>query len=259
MHWLKMAATIISFHKKNLFILALYLLIANILLWLCAIFTNSLPNFLDNLISVFSNEINLNKSVFIDYFSNSERQFTFFFTCLYAILYLSFLIGLIFIFKKRENQRRKEQQIWIQNGGTLATWLIFTTSELIFLLSGIYVLLFFLFYLCQSLIRQCVFELNYCFLHHIQQFSLKDFIAKYLTQTSYFQIKLPESNAGLWQLVKQQLPTTTKFQWIYLQNVLFIIFSTFSLHLVLQALSYQKNKKVFFNQSFNKKMTNQSL
>lgn len=259
MHWLKLTKISFSYHKKSLFILTFYLFIANILLWLCAIFTKSFPNFLENLLSVFSNEVSLSKSVFTDYFSNSEQQFSFFFSCLYGFLYLAFLIGFLLLFKKREKERTYEQHIWIQNGGTLSTWLLFTTSELIVILGSVYLLLFFLFYLCQPLIRQSIFELNYCFLHHVQQFSLKDFIAKYLTQTSYFQIKLPESNAGLWQLVKQQLPTTTKFQWIYLQNGLFITFSTLGLHLILQTLSYQKIKKSTDNQAFPKNSSNQYL
>ncbi|EOT41921.1 hypothetical protein [Enterococcus columbae] len=240
MQWLTMVKNGLRYYRKGLFFLAGYLFIANSLFWLCAIIIKTFPSFIKGILTVFNNEIALNNQELTHYFTNSEQQFHRLALSIYAFLYILFLIGLIYLLNKQNQKRQNEQRIWFANGGNLASWLLFTTTELFSLLAIGCLGLFFIFYLFQPLIRQGIFELNYCFLHHLQQFSLKNFVTEHLSQKGYFQIKLPETNVGLWQLVKQQQQTTSRFQWIYLQNMLFINGSVLLLHLLLQLLNFKK-------------------
>ena len=104
-----------------------------------------------------------------------------------------------------QRKRQNEKVSWIKNGGTVSNYFGLISGELLVISITVSVVMSMVMFLLQTWILPVIFALFRFYLTDIQHFSIKEWIQAPVPAKNIFQIKVPESENGLWQFIQNQI------------------------------------------------------
>ncbi|MCJ0587123.1 hypothetical protein MMI99_03815, partial [Enterococcus cecorum] len=116
---------------------------------------------------------------------------------------LFFMLG-YFLFRL-QRKRQNEKVSWIKNGGTVSNYFGLISGELLVISITVSVVMSMVMFLLQTWILPMIFSLCRYYFADIHHFSIKEWIQAPVPAKNIFQIKVPESENGLWQFIQNQI------------------------------------------------------
>lgn len=194
--WLSVIKRSIYYHKKAFLGIALFFSLLILIQWFYAIFQQYVLAILQTIQQFF--DISTKVEQPINQWQAPSRM-------LYMIvLCILFLILGYFLFHLQRN-RQNEKVSWIKNGGTVSNYFGLISGELLVICISVTLMMSMILFLLQTLIFPVIFALCRFYLADIQHFSIKEWIQAPVPAKNIFQIKVPESENGLWQFIQNQI------------------------------------------------------
>ena len=180
--WLSVIKRSIYYHKKAFLGIALFFSLLILIQWFYAIFQQYLIAIIHAIQQFF--DISAKGKQLITQWQSPSRM-------LYMIvLCILFLILGYFLFRLQRN-RQNEKVSWINNGGTVSNYFGLISGELLVISITVSVVMSMVMFLLQTWILPMIFSFCRYYLADIHQ--------------NIFQIKVPESENGLWQFIQNQI------------------------------------------------------
>ncbi len=194
--WLSVIKRSIYYHKKAFLGIALFFSLLILIQWFYAIFQQYLIAIIHAIQQFF--DISAKGKQLITQWQSPSRM-------LYMIiLCILFLILGYFLFRLQKN-RQSEKVSWINNGGTVSNYFGLISGELLVISITVSVVISMAMFLLQTWILPMIFSFCRYYLADIHHFSIKEWIQAPVPAKNIFQIKVPESENGLWQFIQNQI------------------------------------------------------
>ncbi|WP_243174350.1 hypothetical protein [Enterococcus cecorum] len=196
MFWLSVIKRSIYYHKKAFLGIALFFSLLILMQWFYAIFQQYVLAILQTI------------QQFFDISTKVEQPINQWQTpC--KVLYLIVLSILFFMFGyflfRLQRKRQNEKVSWIKNGGTVSNYFGLISGELLVISITVSVVMSMVMFLLQTWILPMIFSLCRYYFADIHHFSIKEWIQAPVPAKNIFQIKVPESENGLWQFIQNQI------------------------------------------------------
>lgn len=194
--WLSVIKRSIYYHKKAFLGIALFFSLLILMQWFYAIFQQYVLAILQTI------------QQFFDISTKAEQPINQWQTpckVLYLIVLsiLFFMLG-YFLFRL-QRKRQNEKVSWIKNGGTVSNYFGLISGELLVISITVSVVMSMVMFLLQTWILPMIFSLCRYYFADIHHFSIKEWIQAPVPAKNIFQIKVPESENGLWQFIQNQI------------------------------------------------------
>lgn len=194
--WLSVIKRSIYYHKKAFLGIALFFSLLILMQWFYAIFQQYLIAIIHAIQQFF--DISAKAKQLITQWQSPSRM-------LYMIvLCILFLILGYFLFRLQRN-RQNEKVSWINNGGTVSNYFGLISGELLVISITVSVVMSMVMFLLQTWILPMIFSLCRYYFADIHHFSINEWIQAPVPAKNIFQIKVPESENGLWQFIQNQI------------------------------------------------------
>ena len=194
--WLSVIKRSIYYHKKAFLGIALFFSLLILIQWFYAIFQQYLIAIIHAIQQFF--DISAKAKQLITQWQSPSRM-------LYMIvLCILFLILGYFLFRLQKN-RQNEKVSWINNGGTVSNYFGLISGELLVISITVSVVMSMVMFLLRTWILPMIFSLCRYYFADIHHFSIKEWIQAPVPAKNIFQIKVPESENGLWQFIQNQI------------------------------------------------------
>ena len=194
--WLSVIKRSIYYHKKAFLGIALFFSLLILMQWFYAIFQQYVLAILQTI------------QQFFDISTKVEQPINQWQTpC--KVLYLIVLSILFFMFGyflfRLQRKRQNEKVSWIKNGGTVSNYFGLISGELLVISITVSVVMSMVMFLLPTWILPMIFSLCRYYFADIHHFSIKEWIQAPVPAKNIFQIKVPESENGLWQFIQNQI------------------------------------------------------
>ena len=194
--WLSVIKRSIYYHKKAFLGIALFFSLLIFMQWFYAIFQQYLIAIIHAIQQFF--DISTKVKQPISQLQAPSR------TLYLLVLCILFLVLGYFLFRLQK-KRQNEKFSWINNGGTISNYFGLISGELLVICITVSVMMSMVIFLLQTWILPMIFSFCRYYLADIQHFSIKEWIQAPVPAKNIFQIKVPESEDGLWQFVQNQI------------------------------------------------------
>lgn len=194
--WLSVIKRSIYYHKKAFLGIALFFSLLILMQWFYAIFQQYVLAILQTIQQFFDISTKVEQPI---------NQWQTPCKALYLIVLsiLFFMLGYFLFYFQRKRQREKIS--WMNNGGTVSNYFVLMSGELLVICISVTLMMSMILFLLQTLIFPVIFALCRFYLTDIQHFSIKEWIQAPVPAKNIFQIKVPESENGLWQFIQNQI------------------------------------------------------
>lgn len=194
--WLSVIKRSIYYHKKAFLGIALIFSLLIFMQWFYAIFQQYVLAILQTIQQFFDISTKVEQPI-------NQWQSPCKVLYLIVLSILFFMLG-YFLFRLQRN-RQNEKVSWIKNGGTVSNYFGLISGELLVICISVTLMMSMILFLLQTLIFPMIFALCRFYLADIQHFSIKEWIQAPVPAKNIFQIKVPESENGLWQFIQNQI------------------------------------------------------
>ena len=194
--WLSVIKRSIYYHKKAFLGIALIFSLLILIQWFYAIFQQYLIAIIHAIQHFFAISTKVKQP--INQWQAPNR------TLYLLVLCILFLILGYFLFRLQKN-RQSEKTSWIKNGGTVSNYFGLVSGELLVISITVSVVISMVMFLLQTWILPMIFSFCRYYFADIHHFSIKEWIQAPVPAKNIFQIKVPESENGLWQFIQNQI------------------------------------------------------
>lgn len=194
--WLSVIKRSIYYHKKAFLGIALFFSLLILIQWFYAIFQQYVLAILQTIQQFFDISTKVEQPI-------NQWQAPCKVLYLIVLSILFFMLG-YFLFRF-QRKRQNEKVSWIKNGGTVSNYFGLISGELLVISITVSVVMSMVMFLLQTWILPMIFSLCRFYLADIQHFSIKEWIQAPVPAKNIFQIKVPESENGLWQFIQNQI------------------------------------------------------
>lgn len=194
--WLSVIKRSIYYHKKAFLGIALFFSLLILMQWFYAIFQQYVLAILQTIQQFFDISTKVEQPI-------NQRQTPCKVLYLIVLSILFFMLG-YFLFRL-QRKRQNEKVSWIKNGGTVSNYFGLISGELLVISITISVVMSMVMFLLQTWILPMIFSLCRYYFADIHHFSIKEWIQVPVPAKNIFQIKVPESENGLWQFIQNQI------------------------------------------------------
>ena len=194
--WLSVIKRSIYYHKKAFLGIALFFSLLILIQWFYAIFQQYLIAVIHAIQQFFDFSAKVKQPI-TQWQAPSRMLYL-------LVLCILFLILGYCLFRLQKN-RQNEKTSWIKNGGTVSNYFGLISGELLVISITVSVVISMVMFLLQTWILPMIFSFCRYYLADIQHFSIKEWIQTPVPAQNIFQIKIPESENGLWQFVQNQI------------------------------------------------------
>ncbi|CAI3407851.1 hypothetical protein CIRMBP1307_00993 [Enterococcus cecorum] len=196
MFWLSVIKRSIYYHKKAFLGIALFFSLLILMQWFYAIFQQYVLAILQTIQQFFDISTKVEQPI-------NQWQTPCKVLYLIVLSILFFMLG-YFLFRL-QRKRQNEKVSWIKNGGTVSNYFGLISGELLVISITISVVMSMVMFLLQTWILPMIFSLCRYYFADIHHFSIKEWIQVPVPAKNIFQIKVPESENGLWQFIQNQI------------------------------------------------------
>lgn len=194
--WLSVIKRSIYYHKKAFLGIAIFFSLLILMQWFYAIFQQYVLAILQTIQQFFDISTKLEQPI-------NQWQTPCKVLYLIVLSILFFMLG-YFLFRF-QRKRQREKISWMNNGGTVSNYFVLMSGELLVICISVTLMMSMILFLLQTLIFPVIFALCRFYLTDIQHFSIKEWIQAPVPAKNIFQIKVPESENGLWQFIQNQI------------------------------------------------------
>ena len=194
--WLSVIKRGIYYHKKAFLGIALFFSLLILMQWFYAIFQQYVLAILQTIQQFFDISTKVEQPI-------NQWQTPCKVLYLIVLSILFFMLG-YFLFRL-QRKRQNEKVSWIKNGGTVSNYFGLISGELLVISITISVVMSMVMFLLQTWILPMIFSLCRYYFADIHHFSIKEWIQVPVPAKNIFQIKVPESENGLWQFIQNQI------------------------------------------------------
>lgn len=194
--WLSVIKRSIYYHKKAFLGIALFFSLLILMQWFYAIFQQYVLAILQTIQQFFDISTKVEQPI-------NQWQTPCKVLYLIVLSILFFMLG-YFLFRL-QRKRQNEKVSWIKNGGTVSNYFGLISGELLVISITISVVMSMVMFLLQTWILPMIFSLCRYYFADIHHFSIKEWIQAPVPAKNIFQIKVPESENGLWQFIQNQI------------------------------------------------------
>ncbi len=194
--WLSVIKRSIYYHKKAFLGIALFFSLLILMQWFYAIFQQYVLAILQTIQQFFDISTKVEQPI-------NQWQTPCKVLYLIVLSILFFMLG-YFLFRL-QRKRQNEKVSWIKNGGTVSNYFGLISGELLVISITISVVMSMVMFLLQTWILPMIFSLCRYYFADIHHFSIKEWIQVPVPAKNIFQIKVPESENGLWQFIQNQI------------------------------------------------------
>ncbi|CAI3259215.1 hypothetical protein MMJ53_11180 [Enterococcus cecorum] len=196
MFWLSVIKRSIYYHKKAFLGIALFFSLLILMQWFYAIFQQYVLAILQTIQQFFDISTKVEQPI-------NQWQTPCKVLYLIVLSILFFMLG-YFLFRL-QRKRQNEKVSWIKNGGTVSNYFGLISGELLVISITVSVVMSMVMFLLQTWILPMIFSLCRYYFADIHHFSIKEWIQAPVPAKNIFQIKVPESENGLWQFIQNQI------------------------------------------------------
>ncbi|OUZ18752.1 hypothetical protein [Enterococcus cecorum] len=196
MFWLSVIKRSIYYHKKAFLGIALFFSLLILIQWFYAIFQQYVLAILQTIQQFFDISTKVEQPI-------NQWQTPCKVLYLIVLSILFFMLG-YFLFRL-QRKRQNEKVSWIKNGGTVSNYFGLISGELLVISITVSVVMSMVMFLLQTWILPMIFSLCRYYFADIHHFSIKEWIQAPVPAKNIFQIKVPESENGLWQFIQNQI------------------------------------------------------
>ncbi|MDZ5550568.1 hypothetical protein U1294_04085 [Enterococcus cecorum] len=196
MFWLSVIKRSIYYHKKAFLGIALFFSLLILMQWFYAIFQQYVLAILQTIQQFFDISTKVEQPI-------NQWQTPCKVLYLIVLSILFFMLG-YFLFRL-QRKRQNEKVSWIKNGGTVSNYFGLISGELLVISITVSVVMSMVMFLLQTWILPMIFSLCRYYFTDIHHFSIKEWIQAPVPAKNIFQIKVPESENGLWQFIQNQI------------------------------------------------------
>ncbi|CAI3273786.1 hypothetical protein [Enterococcus cecorum] len=196
MFWLSVIKRSIYYHKKAFLGIALFFSLLILMQWFYAIFQQYVLAILQTIQQFFDISTKVEQPI-------NQWQTPCKVLYLIVLSILFFMLG-YFLFRL-QRKRQNEKVSWIKNGGTVSNYFGLISGELLVISITVSVVMSMVMFLLQTWILPMIFSLCRYYFADIHHFSIKEWIQVPVPAKNIFQIKVPESENGLWQFIQNQI------------------------------------------------------
>ncbi|MGX7064117.1 hypothetical protein ACWN6V_02355 [Enterococcus cecorum] len=196
MFWLSVIKRSIYYHKKAFLVIALFFSLLILMQWFYAIFQQYVLAILQTIQQFFDISTKVEQPI-------NQWQTPCKVLYLIVLSILFFMLG-YFLFRL-QRKRQNEKVSWIKNGGTVSNYFGLISGELLVISITVSVVMSMVMFLLQTWILPMIFSLCRYYFADIHHFSIKEWIQAPVPAKNIFQIKVPESENGLWQFIQNQI------------------------------------------------------
>lgn len=194
--WLSVIKRSIYYHKKAFLGIALFFSLLILMQWFYAIFQQYVLAILQTIQHFFDISTKVEQPI-------NQWQTPCKVLYLIVLSILFFMLG-YFLFRL-QRKRQNEKVSWIKNGGTVSNYFGLISGELLVISITVSVVMSMVMFLLQTWILPMIFSLCRYYFADIHHFSIKEWIQAPVPAKNIFQIKVPESENGLWQFIQNQI------------------------------------------------------
>ena len=194
--WLSVIKRSIYYHKKAFLGIALFFSLLILMQWFYAIFQQYVLAILQTIQQFFDISTKVEQPI-------NQWQTPCKVLYLIVLSILFFMLG-YFLFRL-QRKRQNEKVSWIKNGGTVSNYFGLISGELLVISITVSVVMSMVMFLLQTWILPMIFSLCRYYFADIHHFSIKEWIQVPVPAKNIFQIKVPESENGLWQFIQNQI------------------------------------------------------
>ena len=194
--WLSVIKRSIYYHKKAFLGIALIFSLLIFMQWFYAIFQQYVLAILQTIQQFFDISTKVEQPI-------NQWQTPCKVLYLIVLSILFFMLG-YFLFRL-QRKRQNEKVSWIKNGGTVSNYFGLISGELLVISITVSVVMSMVMFLLQTWILPMIFSLCRYYFADIHHFSIKEWIQAPVPAKNIFQIKVPESENGLWQFIQNQI------------------------------------------------------
>lgn len=194
--WLSVIKRSIYYHKKAFLGIALFFSLLILMQWFYAIFQQYVLAILQTIQQFFDISTKVEQPI-------NQWQTPCKVLYLIVLSILFFMLG-YFLFRL-QRKRQNEKVSWIKNGGTVSNYFGLISGELLVISITVSVVMSMVMFLLQTWILPMIFSLCRYYFADIHHFSIKEWIQEPVPAKNIFQIKVPESENGLWQFIQNQI------------------------------------------------------
>lgn len=194
--WLSVIKRSLYYHKKAFLGITFFFTLLILIQWFYAIFQQYLNSILQTIQQFFNISIKGRQSI---------TQWQLPSKTLYLIVVCILLITLTYLLFRLQRKRQNEKISWMNNGGTLRNYFGLMSGELLVICITVTLVMSMGMFLLQAWILPMIFSSCRYYLADIQHFSIKEWIPTPEATKNIFQIKVPESENGLWQFIQNQI------------------------------------------------------
>ena len=194
--WLSVIKRSIYYHKKAFLGIALFFSLLILMQWFYAIFQQYVLAILQTIQHFFDISTKVEQPI-------NQWQTPCKVLYLIVLSILFFMLG-YFLFRL-QRKRQNEKVSWIKNGGTVSNYFGLISGELLVISITVSVVMSMVMFLLQTWILPMIFSLCRYYFADIHHFSIKEWIQVPVPAKNIFQIKVPESENGLWQFIQNQI------------------------------------------------------
>ena len=194
--WLSVIKRSIYYHKKAFLGIALFFSLLILMQWFYAIFQQYVLAILQTIQQFFDISTKVEQPI-------NQWQTPCKVLYLIVLSILFFMLG-YFLFRL-QRKRQNEKVSWIKNGGTVSNYFGLISGELLVISITVSVVMSMVMFLLQTWILPMIFFLFCYYFADIHHFSIKEWIQAPVPAKNIFQIKVPESENGLWQFIQNQI------------------------------------------------------
>ena len=194
--WLSVIKRSIYYHKKAFLGIALFFSLLILMQWFYAIFQQYVLAILQTIQQFFDISTKVEQPI-----NQWQTPCKVLYFIVLSILF--FMLG-YFLFRL-QRKRQNEKVSWIKNGGTVSNYFGLISGELLVISITISVVMSMVMFLLQTWILPMIFSLCRYYFADIHHFSIKEWIQVPVPAKNIFQIKVPESENGLWQFIQNQI------------------------------------------------------
>lgn len=194
--WLSVIKRSIYYHKKAFLGIALFFSLLILIQWFYAIFQQYVLAILQTIQQFFDISTKVEQPI-------NQWQTPCKVLYLIVLSILFFMLG-YFLFRL-QRKRQNEKVSWIKNGGTVSNYFGLISGELLVISITVSVVMSMVMFLLQTWILPMIFSLCRYYFADIHHFSIKEWIQAPVPAKNIFQIKVPESENGLWQFIQNQI------------------------------------------------------
>ena len=194
--WLSVIKRSIYYHKKAFLGIALFFSLLILMQWFYAIFQQYVLAILQTIQQFFDISTKVEQPI-------NQWQTPCKVLYLIVLSILFFMLG-YFLFRL-QRKRQNEKVSWIKNGGTVSNYFGLISGELLVISITVSVVMSMVMFLLQTWILPMIFSFCRYYFTDIHHFSIKEWIQVPVPAKNIFQIKVPESENGLWQFIQNQI------------------------------------------------------